>query len=519
MSDQQRLLLASVLMALVLVLGWNLTARRTPAPSPSPVPPEAVSTADSTEGQGQPAPADTSVEAARDSLAPAPRSIAVVIRSREGGVLVRASITTRGGAVESWILPGFRSLHGGSGPVDLVAAPWFVTSCADGSAAPYWCDGPDTLVISASPDSLVLVDAYGSRKVFSFEPDSYSFTLDTGRSPVELASGSLPPTEEAQDLRRYFSAAWYAEKYRNSRTGSLDDRKPLGRVLWAAARSRYFAVILMSADGERDEGFAWAEREDLSPGIGLEAGSVRVYAGPVDYRRLRALGSGTENLVDLGWPVIRWIGRLIYLFLSSILSFIGNWGLRIVVLSVCMKALLWPLSWHSARSMRKMQALQPRMLELQKKYPNDPLRQRQELQKIYREHGVNPLGGCLPLLMQMPVFFALYRVLESSVDLRGAGFVLWIRDLSRPEILIPFGTTVLGMPGIGLMALLMGASMYFQQKMTVTDPSQRTMAVMMPVLMTWLFMRFPAGLTIYWFVNSALSLVEQRIVRRDRGEG
>lgn len=505
-------------MALVLVLGWNLTARRSAAPVAAPAP-QAASVADSTEVPAIAAAADTAAEAASDSLALAARSIAVVVRSDEGEDLVRASITTAGGAVESWVLPDYRSLDGGSGPVDLVAAPWFVTEGADGSPVPYGCEAPDTLVVTGAPDSLVLVDASGERKVFSFEPGSYSFLLAAGRGPVELESGSLPPTEESADLRRYFSAAWYAEKYRNSRTGSLEGREPLGRVLWAAARSRYFAVILLSADGEREDGYAWAGQENGSPGVGLEAGTVRVYAGPVDYRRLRALGSGTENLVDLGWPVIRWIGKLIYLFLSSVLSFIGNWGLRIVVLSVCMKALLWPLSWHSARSMRKMQALQPKMQELQKKYPNDPLRQRQELQKIYREHGVNPLGGCLPLLLQMPVFFALYRVLESSVDLRGAGFVLWIRDLSRPEILIPFGTTVLGMPGIGLLALLMGASMYFQQKMTMTDPGQRAMAVMMPVLMTWLFMRFPAGLTIYWFVNSALSLVEQRIVRRDRGEG
>ncbi|NLP05406.1 membrane protein insertase YidC [Candidatus Fermentibacteria bacterium] len=518
MSDQQRLLLASVLMALVLVLGWNLTARRSAPQAPSPVQP-VESPADSMETPAPPVVSDTAAPAAFDSLKQTARSIAVLVRSEDCRDLVRASVTTLGGAVESWTLPEYRSLLGGSGTLDLVAAPWFVTTGADGSPVTFGCEAPDTLVIAGVPDSLVLVDASGARKVFTFEPDSYTFIVNTGGGPVELESGSLPQTEEAPDLRRYFSAAWYAEKYRNSRTGSLDGREPLGRVLWAAARSRYFAVILMSADGERDDGFAWAGSEAQSPGVGLEAGSARVYAGPVDYRRLRALGSGTDNLVDLGWPLIRWIGRLIYLFLSSVLSFIGNWGLRIVVLSVCMKALLWPLSWHSARSMRKMQALQPKMQELQKKYPNDPLRQRQELQKIYREHGVNPLGGCLPLLLQMPVFFALYRVLESSVDLRGAGFVLWIKDLSRPEILIPFGTTVLGMPGIGLLAVLMGASMYFQQKMTMSDPSQRAMAVMMPVLMTWLFMRFPAGLTIYWFVNSALSLVEQRIVRRDRGEG
>jgi YidC/Oxa1 family membrane protein insertase len=136
------------------------------------------------------------------------------------------------------------------------------------------------------------------------------------------------------------------------------------------------------------------------------------------------------------------------------------------------------------------------------------------MQKLYKEEGVNPLGGCFPLLLQMPFFFAMYRVLANMVELRGAGFTLWIDDLSRPEILVPFGGSVLGLEGIGLLALLMGVSMFIQQKISISDPSQKTMVYMMPIFMTWLFMRFPAGLTLYWFVNNLLTIGQQELIRK-----
>ena len=164
MSDQQRLLLASVLMALVLVLGWNLTARRAEHPATSPVQ-TADTPADSMETTAPSVVSDTAAPAAFDSLTQAARSIAVLVRSDDGRDLVRASITTLGGAVESWTLPEYRSLHGGSGPLDLVAAPWFVTTGADGNEVPFGCEAPDTLVIAGAPDSVVLVE-YPSRQAF-----------------------------------------------------------------------------------------------------------------------------------------------------------------------------------------------------------------------------------------------------------------------------------------------------------------------------------------------------------------
>jgi len=146
--------------------------------------------------------------------------------------------------------------------------------------------------------------------------------------------------------------------------------------------------------------------------------------------------------------------------------------------------------------MAKLKQVQPKMEELKKKHKNDAKALQNAMQKLYREEGVNPLGGCLPLLLQMPVFFALYRVLANSVQLRGAPFMFWIKDLSKPEILIHFNTPILGLHGFGILALLMGVAMFLQQKITMTDQSQKSMLYLMPIFMTFLFMRFPAGLTL-----------------------
>ncbi|MDM7993263.1 MAG: YidC/Oxa1 family insertase periplasmic-domain containing protein [Candidatus Fermentibacter sp.] len=516
MSDQQRLLLAAVLMSLVLVAGWMLGSSRRQAPV-APELPDPVPTSQTIETVEDSIPDSTSAQTPGDSSAaridvPTERLVNVSIPDGHGGILVDAVLSTNGGAVVSWVMPSWRNLtDGADGPIELVNEPWFE---ALGPAGPvgFECGCPAAVV--ASGDVEITMTAEGGReRTYTFHPGSYVFEItDTGADAFTVAQGAIPVTETVTDPSRYFSAAWFAEKSRSKKPGSLDEELALGRVLWAAARSRYFTVLMMPCDGSRRDGYAFSSDPVQSPRVTLEGGDIRVYAGPVDYGRLHALGSRTDNLVDFGWPIIRWIGKLIYLFLTTVLSFASNWGVRIVILSVVMKLALMPLSIHSSRSMKRMQSMQPLVIELQKKYANDPMRQRQELSKLYKENGVNPLGGCLPLILQMPIFFALYRVLENSVNLRGAGFVLWITDLSRPEILIPFGTSVLGMPGIGLLPVLMGAAMFYQQKTSMTDPSQKSMAYIMPVMMTWFFMKFPAGLSLYWFVNNILSIAEQKLV-------
>ena len=300
-------------------------------------------------------------------------------------------------------------------------------------------------------------------------------------------------------------------KDRDSR--NINENVQIGNVEWIASRSQYFAVIMMPQSYERAYGYLYTTDENESPSIGLQDTKVYVYAGPLEYGRLRSLGRDTSRLVDFGWPIIRDIGRLLYWFCTSVISFVGNWGIKIVLMAIVLKIVLLPLTTKSFKSMAKLKQVQPKMKEIQAKYKNDPKAQQSAMQKLYREEGVNPLGGCLPMLLQMPVFFALYRVLANSVQLRGAPFMLWINDLSKPEILIPFQSPILGLQGVGILALLMGVAMFLQQKMTMTDQSQKGMMYMMPVFMTFLFMRFPAGLTLYWFTNNILTIWQQQLIK------
>jgi len=526
MSDQQRLLLAAVLMSLVLMAGWMLGSRRTAAVNvDAPADAQEAPSVTPEEGTGDIANAESTADStavsesvSMDAPTVPERRICVRIPAGSGSeddLLVEATILTLGGGIDSWVMPGWRDLsEEGDSSIDLAEAPWFVAS-GDGNGGPvaFESDSPDT--VTAGEATTVVLRTGTRTRTYTFHAGSYSFEIeDDGAESFTVSQGAIPVTESRPDMSRYFSAAWFAEKHRSKKSSSLEESLPLGRVLWVASRSRYFTVMLLAEEGGRVDGYAFSSEGTNSPAITLSCSAARVYAGPVDYDRLHALGSRTDTMVDFGWPLIRWIGKLIHLFMTRILAPVSNWGVRIVILSAVMKFAMMPLSIHSTRSMKKMQAMQPLVLELQKKYANDPMRQREELSKLYKTHGVNPAGGCLPLLLQMPIFFALYRVLENSVALRGAGFVLWITDLSKPEILLPFGTSILGITGIGLLPLLMGAAMYFQQKSTITDPAQKSMATIMPIMMTWFFMRFPAGLSLYWFVNNIIGIVEQRLLLR-----
>lgn len=502
MSDQQRLLLAAVLMSAALFAGWML-GRRAPSRAPGTV--------------AEAAAEDTAGTPRQDSLAAVPgnagqlpeREVTVVIPGADGGIT--ATLSTRGGCVTSWVLEGWRDMTSGS-PVDLCTVPWFE---ARAGLAPvdFAYEGPDTVCVEEA--ARIEFRSESGTRTYEFAPGERWFTVSGDAwGSLSVPPGTLPVTEEEVDARNYFSASWYAEKQHNRKSRQAEEQTAAGRVLWMATRSRYFTVIMLPPEGDRGEGTLLPAAEAGSPGIAVRGPVLRIYAGPVEYGALERLGSRTDGLVEFGWPLIRWIGRLIYLFTARLLDFAGNWGVRIIILSVTLKLLLWPLSSHSTRSMKRMQAVQPLLAELQRKHASDPLRLRQEMAKLYKEQGVSPLGGCLPILLQMPIFFAMYSVLQNAVELRGAGFLLWITDLSRPEILVPFGTKVLGMSGLGLLPVLMGLAMFVQQKASVTDPNQRMMVYVMPVFMTWLFMRFPSGLTLYWFVNNVLTIAEQKLLYR-----
>jgi len=218
----------------------------------------------------------------------------------------------------------------------------------------------------------------------------------------------------------------------------------------------------------------------------------------------------------MGWSVIRPISRITLAFMLFLHRFIPNYGLVILVISLLTKLLFYRLTNKSLKSMKDMQKIQGQVSALREKYKNDAQKLQKETMALYKKEGVNPMGGCLPMLLQMPVFIALYSVLRSTIELRQAPFVWWINDLSQPDVLanLPFSIPFLGTT-LSLLPLLMGVSMYVQQKMSTADPRQKAMTVMMPVLFTFFFYRLPSGLVFYWLVNNVLSIGQQWFVHRN----
>ena len=526
MSDQSRLFIAAVLMMGVLLISWFITGRNTQAPAGETIA-EQVETMEPAGDTGTAAvTAPEEEEPAADSqmdYSYEEREVTVLIPGENGNPMVTAVLSTTGGSVVRWRLEEYEDYpdQDTGQRVELSEEPWLVTSDAQGDPVLFTYQGPDTVIAGETPVTVLMSATGGAEKVFEFTGGFYGFTMrKTGLDEnTSISAGAIPVTEtEAQD-RGYFKASWYTNGHKSEDSEKIEALQPSGNVSWVATSSKYFTIILMPMSMERVDGYT-APGQGGSAEVSLDDSQVRVYAGPKAYGPLSELGGSQTDMIDFGWPIIRWIGKLIFFFLTSALSFIGNWGVRIIVLALALKILLSPLTTKSYVSMQKMQKIQPAMQEIQKKYAKDPKQQQVEMQKLYKESGVNPLGGCLPILLQMPVFFAMYRVLANMVELRGAGFFMWINDLSRPEILVPFGTKVLGLEGIGLMAVLIGVIMFMQQKLTGTSTAgaaaqqQKMMMYMMPFFMTFLFMRFAAGLALYWLVFNILTFIHQEYIKK-----
>ncbi len=229
--------------------------------------------------------------------------------------------------------------------------------------------------------------------------------------------------------------------------------------------------------------------------------TAQLYVGPKEHKRLRALAEGMELTVDFGW--LTFISAPLFWLLTFLHDWIGNWGWAIVVLTVLIKVVFYPLSAASYKSMAHMKRVQPKMQSIRERFGHDKQRMNQAMMELYKKEKINPLGGCLPIAIQIPVFIALYWVLLESVELRQAPFVLWIRDLSDrdPYFVLP---------------LIMGASMYVQQKLTPTqlDPMQQRIMMALPIVFTVFFLFFPAGLVLYWAINNILSIAQQWQITR-----
>lgn len=302
-----------------------------------------------------------------------------------------------------------------------------------------------------------------------------------------------------------------------------------GRFNWIAYETDYFMTAVIPED-ETEGTFIGQflpsgilEGTLMMPSMtltspGQTSSRFTLYLGPRDLGIVKQVGKKLESAIDFGWTDI--IAKPLLYALRFFNQYMDNYGLSIIILTVLIKILFWPLTHKSYKSMKEMQKIQPHMARIREKYKDNKEQMNREMMGLYKTYKVNPMGGCLPMLIQIPVFFALFRILGSAIELRHAPFLFWINDLSAPDRLFsfPFEIPFMSPPsGIPVLTLLMGVSMYIQQKMTPTpgDQIQAKMMMLMPVVFTVMFINFPSGLVLYWFVNNVLSIGQQyRILKK-----
>ena len=376
---------------------------------------------------------------------------------------------------------------------------------------------------------VALDESYGLSVVLSVEnsgPDPLALELPG------LALGTAPALSRQSSRAGQFLGV----DILSAETGKALHKRPYRKpetvvtpATWAAVKNKYFAVILTPDDGfVRVEGEPVPDPDDprqpaavvgraFFAGVTVPAGGraewrISGYVGPKKVERLEALASNQDQVLEFG-TMLGGISKLLLAVMNFLDRVTGNYGVAIILLTILIKLLFWPISNKSTQSMRRMQELQPLVTELRKKFKDDAQRLQQETMKLYKEHRVNPMGGCLPMLVQLPVFFALFKVLRVAVELRGAHF-LWVKDLSEPDTVFTIPYLMLGRPlDVNPLAILMGITMVIQQRMTPTsgDPNQAKMMMFMPIVFTAICYTFPSGLTLYWTVNQVLTIIQQYV--------
>lgn len=476
--------------------------------------------------------------------------------------LFRARITTKGGLIREWELKGFKSWSGD--PVQLVdyeskgdLSVRFMTSdgrLVDTRDLYFDVSGPSVIHVSEGEQReirMVLPSSNGGQlvKIFRFRNDSYDFDVEIAFNRLsevvtnfkyELAWESglryaeRNSVEESGFAAAHIYAAGEHTELDASSVGETITKDHQGKADWVATNTKYFALALLPKTTEttatylkgtrtaaQDNGVVekYALILELPYKGGIEErAEFKVYFGPSDYSLLSSYDVGLENLIYLGWG---WIVRPISVYMmlpvfTFLHGFIENWGIILIIFAIIIKVVLHPLTKSSMKSMRKMQALQPMMEEIREKHKDDPQKMNAQIMNLYKEYGVNPAGGCLPLFLQFPILIALYNVFRSAIELRQAEFFWWIHDLSIPDTIVtlPFTIPLFGVQEVSGLALFMGITTFIQQKMSVKDPRQKAMVWMMPVMMTLLFNSFPAGLNLYYFVFNLLSIGQQMYINK-----
>jgi YidC/Oxa1 family membrane protein insertase len=499
----------------------------------------------------QPAPAPAEIAGAEQ---PAQFGQPVNLPAQQGKDIIvetndyKAVISETGGGIKSFKLKHYRETAAPDSALkELVSTdsfrdlPLYFTWGVEPSRAqiPLFAADKESLNVEAGESQTLTMTAKLSSGLqvtrrLTFVPDSYLINMS-----IDIYNGSETPLQGSPYMsltNRPFAST--SQRYLFSGPASLIDGKLQeikpkdiegagqtlqGNITWVAFEGTYFMTgvipenqgqqtLKLSADGEQVHTLLMSP-EEILPAAGRLQYNYQVYFGPKKITTLREAGHDLERIVNFGW--FDKIARPALYLLNFFYGYVGNYGIAIILVTVLIKILFWPIAQKGLKSMKNMQKIQPKMAKLKEKYKDDSARLNQEMMNLYKTYKVNPLGGCLPMILQIPVFFALYKVLLQAIELRHAPFMLWITDLSAPDRLM-VGVDIPYLGGIPVLTLLMGGSMFLQQRMTPSpaDPTQAKIMMFLPVIFTFMFLNFASGLVLYWLVNNLLSIAQQYVINK-----
>jgi len=525
--------LIAIVASMVILFAWQYLF--------TPKTPQQATQTQKQEGQTQTAPggpATTWRPAAAGQLAPSPMPQApIVLKTPAKLVTVDTSKMTvtlgnLGGGVTSVRLKEYKETVGGREGKELVQdiAPYqyfpVVSKIVAGQtlddAVPFTADKRGDIAVSARPETVVLTgklaDGTKVRKIYNFFPDAYSFNLKVETEGTDRGAGTFADfavMSQKEKSSYIFRGPFVYGNKKFEQVAKLDTSLNAGAAYqYAGFDEGYFSFIM--------------QPRGTTPGLLI----TKVGATPIDrllftdnsidttlyfvpnkISLLKQLNIDADKIVNFGWFDI--VAKPMLWGMNFSNGFTHNYGIDIILLTILIKIIFYPLSVKSYKSMKNMQKLQPKLAQLREKHKNDKEKLNQEMMGIYKREGVNPLGGCLPMVIQIPVFFALYRVLMAAIEFRHAPFMLWINDLAAPEDIFTIHAAGYALP-FRVLPLIMGITMVIQQKMTPTggDPMQAKMMMLMPIFFTFLFWGFPAGLVLYWLVNNVISIGQQYYINK-----
>lgn len=450
--------------------------------------------------------------------------------------LYKAEISTRGGGVRSFELKSYKKeKDNGEEVVNIVApvqirstekSPIETTISMSGfvETTPFTANKTKINISGSDTSSLTLTSSMANglvvTKTYIFSGDHYFIDTETvltnnsgARVRGTLETGLVRAIDTEADPYFHKGALYFSDEETERLDAGDGEESGQGDVSWIGVEDKYFLLAMVPtkesyvdrwtvySNDEETAGAIVSSLFDINSG-GRESYKLTTFIGPKEFNRLKEKNIGLEEAIEFGF--LSFIAKPVLSSLNYFYGYLGNYGFAIILLTIIIKIIFHPLTKYSFQSMKKMQSVQPQMKTLREKYKNDKQKMNMELMELYKRYKINPLGGCLPMLLQIPVFIALYEALSVAIELRHAPFIFWIQDLSAAD---PYYIS----------PLLMGASMFIQQRMTPStlDPIQQKVMLAMPIVFTFVFLSFPSGLVIYWLINNCITIAQMYHVHKE----